>query len=409
MLINNKNICEKWLDVVGYEGIYMVSNKGGVRKNNLCGKDKSIVKWNTLLPIRSRDDYNLVSLSKNKQAKIISIHRLVANAFLGYNSNKMQVNHKNGVRNDNRVENLEWCTPKENTRHSYDYLRGRLENRYDDKIDAIDIISDMEGEEWRDMLSYEGLYKISNYGRLKSLARQSKNTDKVRFLKEKLLNVYESNQGYIKANLYNKNKVKRTESIHRLIGIAFISNPENKKEINHKNGIRNDNRIENLEWCTRVENVIHSFKVLNRKRGGGVCLSSLKQVAQYDLEGNFLKMFKSVSDAGRILHIKPKNISACAAKSPQNDKNGKKYIRKTARGFMFRFFIENPLVKIEEYVKVEMVRGKEISVYNLQGELIANFPSTKIASDRLKLSPTCVKRVLMGTQHQHKGYKFKLN
>ena len=73
------------------------------------------------------------------------------------------------------------------------------------------------------------------------------------------------------------------------------------------------------------------------------------------------------------------------------------------------FFIENPLVKIEEYVKVEMVRGKEISVYNLQGELIANFPSTKIASDRLKLSPTCVKRVLMGTQHQHKGYKFKLN
>ena len=102
---------EVWKDIKDYEGIYEVSSLGNVR---------NIVDNRILKPgLTSKDYYNVI-LCKNKLHKGISIHRLVALNFIPNPTNKKQVNHINGVKTDNRVENLEWTTASENIKHSYE-------------------------------------------------------------------------------------------------------------------------------------------------------------------------------------------------------------------------------------------------------------------------------------------------
>lgn len=111
-------------------------------------------------------------------------------------------------------------------------------------------------EIWKDIKDYEGLYQISNLGRIKSL----------RYNKERLLTPIKNNKtNYIHINLC-KHKVNKTHYIHRLLGCAFVDNKDNKPHINHKNGVRDDNRIENLEWVTPKENHIHKYYTLNYKQ-----------------------------------------------------------------------------------------------------------------------------------------------
>lgn len=107
-------------------------------------------------------------------------------------------------------------------------------------------------ETWRDIPGYEGRYQVSNLGRLWSKERG-------------LLSPFLSRGGYLVATLQRNGKRYGT-GVHRLVAQAFIPNPEDKPQINHKNGIRTDNRPENLEWVTCSENNLHRRRVLN---GGG--------------------------------------------------------------------------------------------------------------------------------------------
>lgn len=100
---------EIWKDVMGYEGLYKVSTYGNVF---IVSKNRNQT------PLKVRNGYLLVDLFKSGSKKRISIHRLVAIHFLDNNENKPQVNHKNGIKTDNRLENLEWSTASENQRHS---------------------------------------------------------------------------------------------------------------------------------------------------------------------------------------------------------------------------------------------------------------------------------------------------
>lgn len=107
-------------------------------------------------------------------------------------------------------------------------------------------------EIWKDIEEYAGLYQISNTGNIVSL--NFNNTGK-----RKMLKLQNMTAGYLKATL-TKYGIQRQFSVHRLVALHFIPNINNKREVNHKNGIKTDNRVENLEWVTSSENKYHAVK-----------------------------------------------------------------------------------------------------------------------------------------------------
>lgn len=117
-------------------------------------------------------------------------------------------------------------------------------------------------ELWKDVIGYEGLYQISNAGRVKSLDRVIVySTGKKVSAKGKILVTrIRKDDGYVVACLC-KNQKEETAYLHRLVAIAFLENPEEKPEVNHKKGIKTNNSVEDLEWATTSENNKHAHRI----------------------------------------------------------------------------------------------------------------------------------------------------
>lgn len=115
---------------------------------------------------------------------------------------------------------------------------------------------DLPHEIWCDVIGYEGLYQVSNLGRMKSFHRRQ----------VKLLNLETDLNGYIRCGLYKEGKTKHA-FVHVLVAQAFIPNPEGKRQVNHIDGSKSNNRVENLEWLTPSENIAHAFDLGLRKSG----------------------------------------------------------------------------------------------------------------------------------------------
>ena len=111
-------------------------------------------------------------------------------------------------------------------------------------------------EIWKDIEGYEGIYQVSNLGRVRSLDRKVWNYTK----KGRILKSHSNGHGYQNVSLHNKNKIEKHAYIHILVAKAFIPNPENKKEVNHKDFNKENNCADNLEWVTREENKKHYRK-----------------------------------------------------------------------------------------------------------------------------------------------------
>jgi hypothetical protein len=114
-------------------------------------------------------------------------------------------------------------------------------------------------EIWKDITGYEGLYQVSNFGRVKSLERKVIQKDGGLFSVRETIRKQFCAMGYLYVDLYKDFK-KTKFRIHSLVAMAFLKNENNLIEINHKNGIKTDNQSENLEWCTHSDNLIHAFK-----------------------------------------------------------------------------------------------------------------------------------------------------
>lgn len=177
----------------------------------------------------------------------------------------------------------------------------------------------METEIWKDIPWYEWIYKASSFWRIKSLVWNHQE------YRELILKEYHQNW-YSHISLQIKRKIKRYQ-IHRIVAISFIPNIENKTQINHKNWIKTDNRIENLEWCTPSENCLHAHKIwlakvsknniffINNPNKWKLWKNSRfsKKVNQYSKEWEFIKEWDSIMDVQRTLWISNSLISQCCS------------------------------------------------------------------------------------------------
>lgn len=163
-------------------------------------------------------------------------------------------------------------------------------------------------EVWKDVNGYEGRYQVSNFGRIKSTREWRGNKYKERYAEcDKLLSGYVGNTGYIFVHLDGKNC-----TLHRLVAKAFIPNPYNMPQVNHKDGNKLNNCVENLEWCTNKENAIHARESGLLSERDYVCgMKNGKKVIQYDLQMNVIKVWDSAKKAGRELKIDCSCITKC--------------------------------------------------------------------------------------------------
>jgi len=163
-------------------------------------------------------------------------------------------------------------------------------------------------EVWKDIVGYENLYQVSNIGRIKSLSNRSNHKD------EKILKDFVV-QGYKCINLF-KNSIGKMYKVHRLVAQAFISNTENYKEINHIDGNKTNNNVNNLEWCNRSENMKHSYKIGLHKAQKGKENKLSKKINMVDKTNNkIIKTFDSIREAERYANIKHGNIKKSIKKN----------------------------------------------------------------------------------------------
>lgn len=121
-------------------------------------------------------------------------------------------------------------------------------------------MSDFRQEEWRAVVGYEGFYEISDHGRIRSMTRYVKGRHGApRIRRSRLLRVSASNRRYPTITL-GKFGVERTHLVHRLVAEAFIPRREGATMVNHKNGVKGDCRLENLEWVTPSDNNLHAYR-----------------------------------------------------------------------------------------------------------------------------------------------------
>ena len=146
-------------------------------------------------------------------------------------------------------------------------------------------------EIWKDIEGYEGLYQVSNLGRVKSLNYKCTK-------EEKILKLMSDKDGYLYVNLYKEGK-RKTYKVHRLVAKAFIPNPENKLEVNHKDEDKTNNKVENLEWMTCKENINYGTRNERSRKSQTNDKKRSKPICGINIKTNEKIEFPSTMEAGR--------------------------------------------------------------------------------------------------------------
>ena len=175
-------------------------------------------------------------------------------------------------------------------------------------------------EIWKPVVGYEGLYEVSNLGRVKSLPKLHKMDIRKNYkgymTKEKILKNILNNKGYFTLSLV-KDFRKTHKQVPRLVAQAFIPNPDNLPQVNHKDGNKTNNKVDNLEWCTPTHNIKEAWRLglckpTTPMKGlkNELCPNSIK-INQYDLNGNFIKEWSCSYEAVRELGLHSNHIIDC--------------------------------------------------------------------------------------------------
>lgn len=159
-------------------------------------------------------------------------------------------------------------------------------------------------EIWNTVPFYQGYYEVSDSGNFRSVDRIVNGPHGSRLMKGKMLNIRVNKDGYVHAH-FCKEGVNKAFSAHRIVALAFINNPMNYPEVNHKDGNKQNNHKDNLEWCTTSQNLAHSFAI-------GLRISSRNQgfnIQQVSLAGEIIGSFGSINEAARVTGIHKAGIS----------------------------------------------------------------------------------------------------
>jgi len=180
-------------------------------------------------------------------------------------------------------------------------------------------------EVWLPVPSFEDRYEVSNTGKIRSKVCY-KRPDNF------LMKIYINKKGYCRVGLKRKGECQGNYAVHRLVAEAFIPNPHNKPFINHKDGNKQNNHIENLEWCTKAENELHAYSVLGKKpnktglgRMGKLSVLS-KPIQMFTIDGEFICQEESARILARKYKLEPSAITMVA--------QGK---RKFHKGYTFKY------------------------------------------------------------------------
>jgi hypothetical protein len=401
-----KKIPEIWKNVPIEDCDYEVSNKGNIRNR----RHKIIKSYNSC-------GYRQILLYINDEQKHIQVHRLVAMAFISNPEDKLFVNHIDGDRTNNNFENLEWVTQSENAQHSIDVLgkknKGRsvlqfkLNGSFIKRFDTIKeaatesgatkIYSACAGRQftsgdfiWKyefeneiiDTTNFKDIPKYENY-----MASKDGN------IYSKLFRIILKPQPQCeKKNTYmmlilSKNGKQKRLGVHVLIANTYIDNPDNKPMVNHINGTKNDNRLENLERTTFKENNIHA--VING-------LIKVKAVDQYSLTGELIKSYFSITEASKqnVGFDKSRIVKCCKRKSNSH------------KGFIWCYKGHD----IKNRIEIKSNRfGKKISVnqYDLDEKFIKTFNSMKEAFEETDVSIASIGLCCMKKQDTSGGFIWK--
>lgn len=341
--MENKKELWKPINIDIFYDNYDVSNTGNVRNNK--------TKRNLSQHIRS--GYKATSLTIKGKSHTQIVHRLVALTFLydtyeeGY-----VVNHKDGNKFNNNVENLEWVTESSNVKHARkiglkkDYkLKVNQYDKNNNFIATYDSIQEAAkklnitdshissvckgkrnfcgGYQWRytDDIIYEeeqpdDCKEVSNFPNY-LITKDGKIFSKK---SNKYLKLKKTESGYLQIKLYNR-KLSNDFSVHFLVASAYLDNPNNKKFINHIDCDKTNNKLENLEWATHSENMIHANEHL---------VITHKKVAQYTSNGKLIKVYDTIKSAAEENNI-GNNGSHITMVCRDNYKD------KTAGGFIWRY------------------------------------------------------------------------
>lgn len=251
----------------GKETSYSISDDGRI-KNDKTGRE--------LKGTYLSNEYHRVNLVIEGKNRIFMTHRLVAMTFLPNPENLPVVHHKDGNKYNNCVDNLEWVTIAENNNHRFE------ENK--EKFVPLDTTD--ENIEWRPLTvnGLEKFFEISNNGAIREL--------------NGYIRKGQMRNGYVRYQLK-----KKFYSAHRLVYQIFVGEIPDGLVIDHINGNRSDNRVENLRCITQSENM-HNAQKLGHK--------GQTRVAQYDKNGNFIKEFPSFTAAAKEMGVTYAAISSAA-------------------------------------------------------------------------------------------------
>jgi hypothetical protein len=414
---------EEWRVINDYPN-YSVSNLGNV-KNNTTNK---IMRQNV------KGGYCCLSLVNNKKNYTFKVHRLVALAFLSNPDNKPTVNHKDKNRCNNKLENLEWMTHEEQMEHrSIGLILKPNTNKpiyrlskNDEILDLFNSIEDagkwafenkltmtihngrnaisnclnglskfaynykwkfinndsLENEEWREIyinnllhqkITSDKKYYVSNLGRFKNSSGRITNIENYKVIED----------GYIRVYIYNK-----TFALHRLVALTFFDNPENKATVNHIDGNKFNNKVENLEFATNKEQQIHKHSI-------GLGNNFTRKVKQYDLNWNFIKEYDSI-----VLAAKETNISKATIRGVLI-----KY-RKTAAGYIWRYSDDTD-IDFTEKITINENRGRSVGQYDLNMNLIKKHDSIAEAGRNIGIHKNNIWGVINNKQNTAGGFIWK--